>query len=200
MDPDDLLRVIRRLANGSSPAGAGWTGELIKALVDDHDCFHGIMCLVADILNGVFEGQTRDLLLTGILVAARKSSGAPRPIVMGEAFYKLAGLYALHQVRSDLASVVAPIQMAFTRGASEGALQLLQAALDAADNQVVVSVDIENAYNTRKRSQILEELFSYNELRGLWRLAHWSYGSPTPLLLMEDGRHLNDVGGSVKVM
>ena len=161
LDPDNLVRVIRRLANGSAPAGSGWTGELIRALVDDHDCFKGLNYLITDILNGVFEGQTRNALLTGVLVAARKSSESdvPRPIVMGEAFYKLAGLYALQQVRSDLAALVAPVQMAFARGGAESALQLVQAALDAKDDNIVVTVDIENAYNTRKRSQILAELF-----------------------------------------
>ena len=64
----------------------------------------------------------------------------------------------------------------------------LSKQLDAKDDNIVVTVDIENAYNTRKRSQILAELFSHEQLRGLWRLAHWSYGSPTPLLLMENGQ------------
>ena len=102
--------------------------ELIRALVDDNDCFTGLTHLGTDILNGVFEGKAREALLVGQLVAARKSSGAPRPIVMGEAFYKLAGLYALHQVRVDLAALVAPVQRAFATGGAEGALQLVQAA------------------------------------------------------------------------
>jgi len=106
---------------------------------------------------------------------------------MGEAFYKLAGLYALQQVRDALAALVAPIQLAFARGGSESAVQILQVALEMRDN-IAVTVDIENAYNTRKRSQILRDLYEQERLRGLWKLAHWSYGRPTPLLLMENGR------------
>jgi hypothetical protein len=33
-----LARLIRTtLANGAAPRGSGWTGDLIKALIDDHD-------------------------------------------------------------------------------------------------------------------------------------------------------------------
>jgi len=77
VDPEELHRVARRMANGSAPAASGWTGELIRALIDDNDCFAGLSCIITDIINGVFADNIRDVLLSGLLVAARKSSGAP---------------------------------------------------------------------------------------------------------------------------
>src|SRR6185436_9091474 len=103
----------------------------------------GLSRLVTDILNGVFEGRIRDLLLSGVLIAAKKSSGAPRPVVMGETFYKLAGLFALSQVRSSLSAIVEPIQLAFSRGGAESAVQIIQAALDMDQDNIAVTVDIE---------------------------------------------------------
>jgi hypothetical protein len=46
VDPVVLAGIIRRtLANGSAPAVSGWTGDLLKALVDDDDCLNGFVLL-----------------------------------------------------------------------------------------------------------------------------------------------------------
>jgi hypothetical protein len=91
-----LSRLIcRSLANGAAPAGSGWTGDLLKALVDDADCLAALGALVSDIINGRLIGSSRDLLLSSLLVPVAKSSGGTRPIAMGECFYKLACLYNL---------------------------------------------------------------------------------------------------------
>ena len=37
-----LARIIRRsIANGSAPAGSGWTGDVLNASIDDCDCSFG---------------------------------------------------------------------------------------------------------------------------------------------------------------
>ena len=38
LDSKVIISLIKALANGSSPAGSGWTGDLLKALSDDSDC------------------------------------------------------------------------------------------------------------------------------------------------------------------
>ena len=109
------------MANGSAPAGSGWTGDLLNALVDDCDCLAGIASLVKDIINGSLPDACRPLFLSSILVGAKKSSGGIRPIAMGEAFYKLAGLYCLSLVRTDAPGIFEPIQYALSPGGSESA-------------------------------------------------------------------------------
>jgi len=49
--------------NGASPAYSGWTGELIRALIDDDDCLDGLTSLVDDIVNGRLAEDLRDLIL-----------------------------------------------------------------------------------------------------------------------------------------
>ena len=96
VDQAALARLVRSsLPNGAAPGGSGWTGDLLKALVDDHDCLSGLAILVMDIINGKLLGRSRELLLSSILVAVGKSGGGRRPIAMGEAFYKLSCLYVL---------------------------------------------------------------------------------------------------------
>ena len=52
VDSDVLASIVRRsLANGSAPAGSGWTGDLLLALIDDSDCLSGLACLVKDIIS-----------------------------------------------------------------------------------------------------------------------------------------------------
>jgi len=107
---------------------------------------------------------------------------------MGETFYKLACLYALSLVQSEITTALGPIQFGLAPGGSESAVHVLQSALDLHPEWVLLSTDITNAFNSRNRSQILSTLFDTPTLSPLWRLAQWAYGSPSDLLLMDHGR------------
>ena len=52
---------------------------------------------------------------------------------------------------------------------------------------VVLKCDFQNAFNERKREQILQELFCQDRLRPLWRLSHWAYKASSELLVMDNG-------------
>ena len=189
VDLDTLSKIVRKsLSNGSSPAGSGWTGDILIPLVGDKDCLAGLGILVRDIISGTLPDSCRTLLLSSILIAADKDNGGIRPIAMGEAFYKIASLYVLSLVRDDIPSILEPIQLGLSPGGSEAAHHVLQAAVDLHLDWVVISTDISNAFNTRSRSQILSTLFKEVKLAPLWRLVHWSYGSSSPLLLMNQGK------------
>jgi len=111
-DPEIVHKLVREyLCNGAAPSYSAWTGELLRALIDDDDCLHGISTLIEDIANGILSTRERDLILTCSLIAAQKSdSGSVRPIAMGEAFYKLAGHYVLYVVKDSLPKLLEPIQ------------------------------------------------------------------------------------------
>ena len=189
-DKEVVHKLVREyLCNGSAPAYSGWTGELLRALVDDEDCLAGITAVVDDILNGRLSDYERDYILTGNLIAGRKRDGSSvRPIAMGEAFYKLAGHYGLYLVNSKLVPLLEPIQLAHSPGGPERAVHLLQSRLElGSPNSILLKVDFTNAFNTLHRSVILRELFARKELGSLWRLASWVYGSPSTLLLLDQG-------------
>jgi len=186
VDPDDLVKIIKKLANGAAPAASGWTGELLVALVEDSDCLAGIECLITDILNGDMSDEARTILTASVLIPTQKNTGGIRPIAISEAFYKLATLYALSLTRQDLADSVAPIQLALAPGGSETALHLLQTAITD-PNSMAISVDIKNAFNTRNRAHILANVYNRPALNLLWRISHFSYGTPSQLLVMDRG-------------
>ena len=130
-----------------------------------------------------------ELLVSCVLCAVGKPSGGSRPIAMGEAFYKLSCLYALSLVGpTRTCKALGPIQFALSPGGPESALHVLQSAVELHPDWVIVSTDISNAFNSRRRDQILSELFQSPDLSPLYRLSHWSYGSDSPLLLMNRGK------------
>ena len=112
---------------------------------------------------------------------------------MGESFYKLACLYNLELVRDEIAPLLEPLQFALSPGGPESAVHVLQAALDLHPDWILISTDIKNAFNTRKRADILNILFNTPALAPLWRLASWSYGSSSPLLVMDRGRVISQL-------
>ena len=175
--------------NGSAPAYSGWTGELLRALIDDEDCLSGITALVDDILNGRLSNLERDYILTGTLIAGKKNNGdSVRPIAMGEAFYKLAGHYGLYLVNPKLIALLEPVQLAHSPGGPERAVHLLQSRLELGPrDSILLKVDFTNAFNTLHRSLILRELYARKDLSPIWRLASWVYGSPSTLLLLDNG-------------
>jgi len=63
-------------------AYSGWTGELIRALIDDDDCLDGLTSLVDDIVNGRL-ARTYEILFSGKMIAGSKpESTSVRPIAM----------------------------------------------------------------------------------------------------------------------
>ena len=140
-------------------------------------------------LNGHLPDRARAYLTCSLLIPVNKPGGGTRPIAVSEVFYRLACIYALELVRDVLPDVFEPIQLGFgSVGGSERAVHLLQAGLATmGPDAVVLKCDFQNAFNERKREQILHELFTQDQLRPLWRLSHWAYKAPSELLVLTTG-------------
>ena len=189
IDKKVLAQIVNReLANGSAPGRSGWTGDLLKALVDDRECLEGLAALTMAIINGKIEGRARDALLCSVLIGLEKPGGGTRPIAMGEMFYKLAATYALRIVGETAREVLGPTQFALAPGGSEAAVLYLRTALTEHPTWTVMACDIKNAFNSRSRSDILNILYQQKGLSSIWRLADWAYGKPSDLLLVDRGR------------
>jgi len=165
--------VARKLKNGSSGGPSGWTGELVFALLDDPDCVQGLGALIGDMLNGHLPDQARAYLTCSVLIPVSKPGGGIRPIAVSEVFYRLTSLYALHLVRDLLPKIFEPIQLGVgSIGGSERAIHLLKAGLATMrPDAVVLKCDFQNAFNERKREQVLSDLFDEDSLQPIWRLS-----------------------------
>lgn len=193
-DPKVLQQLVReQLANGSAPGPSGWTGELILVLMDDEECAHSIGYLVSDMLSGrLRHDRFRELLLPARLIPLEKTDErgvrtGVRPIAVIEAFYRLAGLYALQLCDVRAAFDESQTQYGVKRkGGSERAFALIRAALDAGGtDSIALSTDIENAFNTRERSIIANHLYEDERFKPMYRLFDWSYSGATDLYVYE---------------
>jgi hypothetical protein len=199
LEDADVARFVRkRLANGSAPDLAGWSGEHVSALVDDEVCLAGITALTLDIANGSLGGEARALLLASKLIAVRKDVDDIRPIAMGATFYKLAALMSVASVKGEFKVIFDPIQLGVgCEGGSERASLLIRSRKDACGpGGCVVSCDFKNAFNTRDRAGIVEAMFKQKQLAPVWRIFHWAYRAPSRLIVTMGGGVIADIPSS----
>src|SRR3954465_10389398 len=85
--------------------------------------------------------------------------GGVRPVAVSECFYKLASMYSLGSVRESFPELFEPIQLGVgCPGGSERAVHVLRAGLEIfGEDSIVLKCDLRNAFNERKRDQILAE-------------------------------------------
>ena len=127
--------------------------------------------------------------MASLLIAAEKEGGGVRPIAVNEV--KLATMYAMNMVKAKLPSIFEPVQLGVgASGGSARAVQLIQAGLESmGPKTILLKCDIRNAFNSRKREQILAELFKQEDLKPIWRLAHWAYKDISSLLVFDNGQY-----------
>ena len=105
---------------------------------------------LSDIAMGRFDDNARSLLLRSRLVPVQKKSGGVRPVVIAEAFVRLAALCAMSLLpRGTVATLLAPLQLGIgTSNGVESALHLVQSHIDHNPTDVVLSLDIANGFNS----------------------------------------------------
>ena len=192
--PEDISRLLAKgVACGSAPGPSGWTGELIRPLLDDDDCAAALTALVAETVAGRLPPSCMDALKATrclpTLKAADPSAGI-RPIHMPEAFYKLAGALPIHS-----AIVTKAVGRLFSSGIQLGlggkgsgadvAVQIVQSAIECRPDTAVLSLDIRNAFNTRRRSDVARILYDHRDLSPIWPLFKAMYDRPITSFLYD---------------
>jgi hypothetical protein len=133
--------------------------------------------LVQLIRNGQLNDRCRELLL------ANKATTGVRPIAIGESLYKMAATHALTEIENEAIDILGHDQFALQPGGPEVASLSIKAALETLTG---ASTDLENAFNTLDRTAMLQALYNQPRLAPLWRIAHWTYSQPVPLLLLDN--------------
>ena len=183
----DILRTIRRMANGASPGPSGWTADLLLPLLSDPSCRKAICAIITDIRNDNLQGTAKQLLLASMLIGIPKPDGGTRPIAMGEVFYRIAATMAVHEVARDIGAKLSPQQLGV--GVKDGptvAALILQSLLAPHDDAITESgfaLDISNAFNSIDRAHVLKEFFKCGELDTAYKIMHFSYSENTILWL-----------------
>ena len=184
--------------NGSAAGLSGMTGNMLAILADDVDCRKYVAQFIQAMINGDLPDNIRRVLLASHLIGILKPNGGTRPIAIGEILYRLASRYALSLIsKSDLKSIFLPHQFGVDIAAGcESVVHTIQQALDdKTEPYYALCIDMKNAFNEVKRNEMIKSLFEHDALKSLFRLAHWSYSSPTPLITKDGVGHLAFVDG-----
>jgi len=96
LDTELVYKVIKdRSDRGSAPGLSGWTEALLLPIIDDDDLGDPLIQLLSDIAQGWLLDDSRSLLLRSCLIPVKKRTGGVRPVVVGEAFVRVAALCML---------------------------------------------------------------------------------------------------------
>jgi hypothetical protein len=197
INPDDpnFYKLMKHMDNGSSPGLSGMTGNMLAILADDVDCRRFLAQLVSAIINGDLPDNIRRVLLASHLIGIPKPNNGTRPIAIGEVLYRFAARYALSLIKKeDIKKIFLPHQFGVDISAGcETVVHTVQQALsEESDPYYVLCIDMKNAFNEVKRDEMMKSLFSHRqELDKIFRLAHWCYSAPTPLITKDGVGHLS---------
>ena len=168
-DDEEMVKLLRRSDNGSASGPSGWGGNMLSSLAQSDLCRAGIIALLKDILNGNLPDRARELLLASRLVALTKAEGRYRPIAVGELFPRLAGKLAMNKVTSAAAALLAPHQLGVgvPCGAERIVHSLQHTLTDTHRRYALLTIDIENAFNSCDRARVLRLLYEQPALSAL---------------------------------
>ena len=187
---ETLIAVEKRLSahsRGTAGGVTGWTYE--QALVPVRVSGEGRRA-VLQFINLILAGKLprNCFLLESLLVGLAKlkdgvPSGDVRPIAIGEVWYRLAMTCALVQKGHEVGQSLGPLQVGVgIKSGVDAVAKAVVTALDSDRQNVALTVDCENAFNTLDRSAMFAAVHA--RMPELLPVVQWAYGAGTPLHIM----------------
>ena len=179
---ETLLAVCKRVSahkRGTAGGPTGWTYEMICACVQSSDDgLRAAQRFINLILSGALPRES--FVLGSVLVGLQKADGGVRPIAVGEAWYRMAMLCALHDVGHAAGAGLAPMQVGVgTDGGVDAVAWSVATALLEDEQSVACALDCENAFNTVDRAAVFDAVRA--SMPELLPVVQWAYGGATPL-------------------
>ncbi|XP_072947725.1 uncharacterized protein [Epargyreus clarus] len=153
----------------------GATGDSGRVLLND------ITNLINFMLSGKVNPEVTNLLYGANLCALKKKDGSIRPIAVGNTLRRIASKVCCRHVLPTLEKKFQPLQLGFgSKGGCEAAVHSLRSFLTNAGGDVVLKVDVKNAFNSVDRSILLEEIKTV--IPEVYPYLFQCYGAPSHLL------------------
>ncbi|CAK1589334.1 unnamed protein product [Parnassius mnemosyne] len=161
----DTLEAIMSFSNGSAGGIDGITPQHLKDLVSASAGDAGGVLLkdITKLCNFMLSGNVNPnfipFLYGARLCAFKKKDNGIRPIAVGSTFRRLTSKLACRYIISNLKTKFQPTQLGFgTRGGCEAAVHSVRTFLTNSDADVLVKVDLRNAFNSIDRVTLLKEV------------------------------------------
>ena len=189
--PDQLRNRIYRLNRDSSSGQTGWTYSAIKDLADDrrepgYDALttpptllhYSLTNLCNKMLKGDIHGIARDLLVAARLNMVPKNVDKFRPIRIECAVCRLFGAVSSDIARRAIGPGLQPIQ---TGGGLRSGVEFGARMADLAyrQDEAIIAVDIQNAFNTVRHAPIFSAIIE--RYQAIARFFRWKYGTSSEM-------------------
>ncbi|CAK1587163.1 unnamed protein product [Parnassius mnemosyne] len=121
------------------------------------------------------------ILFGANLIALTKKDGGVRPIAVGSTLRRLASKIAVRHILQKLNSEFEPVQLGFgVKGGCEAAVHALRSFLTYGQPDVLLKIDVKNAFNSVNRDTLLTEIKQH--IPEIYNYLLLSYADPTKLL------------------
>ncbi|XP_063537560.1 uncharacterized protein LOC134746918 [Cydia strobilella] len=137
--------------------------------------------LVNLMLSGKVNPLFEPIIYGANLIALTKKDGGIRPIAVGSTFRRLTSKISVRHVLSKLQKQFEPVQLGFgTKGGCEAAVHALRTCLINDQCEVLLKIDVKNAFNSLNRDALLAEV--NNHAPELYNYLLNCYANPSKLL------------------
>ncbi|XP_011555023.3 uncharacterized protein LOC105386209 [Plutella xylostella] len=188
VEVSDITEAIASFNNGSAAGLDGIRPEHLKELTsvgagDSGVNLLGSICSLANfMLKGMVNREVCPYLYGASLFALKKKDGGIRPIAVGNVIRRLVAKLGCRAVRQGMSSYLQPRQLGF--GVPLGCEAAIHATRSFAlsrgnSDDVIVKVDIRNAFNTVERDTVLSKVLE--KIPSLYPFLHQCYSRPSNL-------------------
>ncbi|KAJ0174020.1 hypothetical protein K1T71_010166 [Dendrolimus kikuchii] len=162
---EDVRNAVGSFQSGSAGGLDGLTPQHLKDLIGvgcgeaRESLLRNLTALVNFMLSGKVVNEITDILYGANLCALKKKDGGIRPIAVGTVYRRLAAKCCCKKKAEDLKLYFQPNQLGFgSRGGCEAAVHALRTFLQHNGGDLVLKVDVKNAFNSVDRSALLSQI------------------------------------------
>lgn len=188
----DVKHALMSFKNGSAGGLDGLTAQHLKDLVfgttgdAGQALLKDITALINLMLLGKVHSDIAPILYGARLCALTKKDGGIRPIAVGCTFRRIASKVCCRHIYPKLTDILQPIQLGFgSKGGCEAAVHSLRNFINLDSGEVILKVDVKNAFNSVSRGSILNEI--QNSIPETFHYLRQCYGLESKLVY---GNHL----------
>ncbi|KPJ12288.1 Retrotransposable element SLACS 132 kDa protein [Papilio machaon] len=162
--PEDIRAAIMSFRRGSAGGLDGMSPQHLKDLICGvvGDVGTALLEDLTSLVNLMFSGKVCkdiiDVLYGANLCALRKMDGGIRPIAVGNTIRRVASKICCRHILQDLQQEFQPTQLGFgTKGGCEAAVHAARTFLKQGSSEVLLKVDVKNAFNSLDRGVLLTQ-------------------------------------------
>jgi hypothetical protein len=196
--PDEVLRAVLSFRNGSAGGLDGLSPQHLKDLLCNsageagESLLKDLTALGNLMLSGKVDSSITGTIYGANLCALIKKDGGIRPIAVGTTYRRLVAKTCCNATSPVLSQYFQPLQLGFgSKGGCEAAVHSLRSYINAHPNDILLKVDVKNAFNSISRDALLTQV--RKEIPNIYNFTWQCYSTSSELIYKSDT--LNSASG-----